>query len=76
MEQIMQVINNIAATLREYILLPLVFILIALAGTLIFGDKNEKIQNAKKIIGGGIVGVGIFVFLIPFAETISGWFIF
>ncbi len=76
MVEIMTVINNIAATAREYILVPLVFILITLAGTLIFGDKNEKIQNAKRIIGGGIFGVAIVVFLIPFAETISGWFIF
>ncbi|MDE6019586.1 MAG: hypothetical protein K2H01_01125 [Ruminococcus sp.] len=76
MEQVMQIINNMAATLKEYLLVPLIFILIALAGTLIFGEHNEKIQKAKKIIGGGILGVGIIALLIPLAETISGWFIF
>lgn len=76
MENILTVLNNIATFLREYTIIPAAVILIILAFTLIFGDKNDKIQNAKRAIGGGIAGLAIWVFLIPLAETITGFFVF
>lgn len=76
MENILTVLNNIATALREYTIIPAAVILIILAFTLIFGDKNEKIQNAKRTIGGGIAGLALWVFLIPLAEQITDIFIF
>lgn len=76
MEALLTVLNNIATTLREYTIIPVAVILVILTFTLIFGDKNEKIQNAKKVIGGGIAGLALWVFLIPLAEAVTGWFVF
>lgn len=75
-EQLLTVLNNVANTLKENTLLPVAAVLVILTFTLIFGGNNEKIQNAKKVIGGGIVGLTLWVFLIPLAETVTGWFIF
>lgn len=76
MVELMTVLNNVATFLREITLIPVGVVLVTLAFTLLFADKNEKIANAKKIIGAGVVGTALWVFLIPVAEKFTSFFVF
>jgi type IV secretory pathway VirB2 component (pilin) len=56
MDKIAQTVNNFVSLIQPYVWIAVVIVIIACSLTLIFGDKNEKVQNAKKIILGGLVG--------------------
>lgn len=76
MGNIEQTVNNFVTTIQPYVYLCVVAVIIGCSLTLIFGDKNEKVQNAKKILLGGLVGAFMLGACVGLAKLITDQMVF
>ncbi len=76
MEKIAQTFLNFIAPIQDYIYIFLAITFITCALVLIFGSKNDKLENAKKYLIAGLAGSVLIAVAIPLAKEFAAKIVF
>lgn len=67
---------NFIKDVKPFLWLIILFGCVVAGLILAFGEKNEKIRNAKGVIVGCICGALIIGMSVEISQTVIGWFVF
>ena len=76
MEKIAETVNNALSAVNPYVWLIVCVGSVGCGLALAFGNKNEKFDNAKKYLIGGIIAAVLIAGASSLAQMITGWIAF
>ena len=76
MYKIAQTVNNFVTLAQPYIWIAVVISIVVCGCTLIFGNKNEKVQDAKRALIAGIAGSFLIGACTTLAKMITDQMVF